>query len=100
MHKSLDQISHMSASATSLSGLTSNVADLKSSVDALAGNAGAQVKAETSGLTAALSELQAAVHGVIKNPSAANIDKVKTAVQKVETEGRKLEAAVKSHCGS
>src|ERR1039457_3809205 len=85
-------------SSGSISGLTTDVQNLKSSVTTLTSNAGSQWHAQTSDLKSALTGLQSAVTSLVKNPSVSAITNVKTEVGKVATAGSNLETTAKSVC--
>jgi|CZKW01.1.fsa_nt_gi hypothetical protein len=95
---SLQKLEHINASSGSISGLTTDVQNLKSSVTTLTSNAGSQWHAQTSDLKSALTGLQSAVTSLVKNPSVSAITNVKTEVGKVATAGSNLETTAKSVC--
>ncbi len=100
LRDSLDELKHVNVGPGVADEIKTDVADVRSKLNALTAEAHGQAQAQTSALKAELAKLQTAASDLAANPSADSVAGVATALRGVAGAGSSLLAAVSKDCPS
>jgi len=100
LRASLDNLKHVNVGPGVADEIKTDVADVRSKLNALTAEAHGQAQAQTSALKAELAKLQTAASDLAANPSADSVAGVTTALRGVAGVGSSLLAAVSKDCPS
>ncbi len=100
LRASLSKLTHVTIGMGAAAEISADLAEVKSNLDTLTANAGAQWHAQTAALKAALTTAGTAVKNLASQPSAAGVSAVVSAIGKVNTAAQNLLAAVNTDCPS